>query len=210
MTLSTQFLTMLSMIGMGALFGTMLDTYQRFLQRSKRKHWLVFLNDILFWTIQALLIFYILFLINKGEIRFYIFIALLCGFAAYQSLFKSLYLRILELIITSFISFYIFLKKLTSILVFKPVRGLIQLAIFIIVFIGRGLITLVKFILKVLLFIVKFPLRWLGTILLIFWKLMPKRIKKTVEKLYNRTAGIFRSVKNYFNMLLEKWKNRKK
>lgn len=210
MTLSTQFLTMLSMIGMGALFGTMLDTYQRFLQRSKRKHWLVFLNDILFWTIQALLIFYTLFLINKGEIRFYIFVALLCGFAAYQSLFKSLYLRILELIITSFISFYNFLKKLISILVFKPVRGLIQLGIFIVVFIGRGLITLVNFILKVLLFIVKFPLIWLGKILLIFWKLMPKRIKKTVEKLYNRTAGIFKPVKNYFNMLLDKWKNRKK
>lgn len=198
------------MIGMGALFGTMLDTYQRFLQRSKRKHWLVFLNDILFWTIQALLIFYTLFLINKGEIRFYIFVALLCGFAAYQSLFKSLYLRILELIITSFISFYNFLKKLISILVFKPVRGLIQLGIFIVVFIGRGLITLVNFILKVLLFIVKFPLIWLGKILLIFWKLMPKRIKKTVEKLYNRTAGIFKPVKNYFNMLLDKWKNRKK
>jgi spore cortex biosynthesis protein YabQ len=210
MTLSAQFLTMLSMIGMGALFGTMLDTYQRFLQRSKRKHWLVFLNDLLFWTIQALLIFYTLFLINKGEIRFYIFIALLCGFAAYQSLFKGLYLRILELMINSFISFYSFLRKMTSILVFKPVRGLIQLGIFIIVFIGRGLITLVKFIFKVILVIVKFILRWVGKILLIFWKLMPKRIKKTVEKLYNRTAGIFKPIKNYFYKLLDKWKTRNK
>jgi spore cortex biosynthesis protein YabQ len=209
MTLSTQFLTMMSMIGMGALFGTMLDTYQRFLQRSKRKHWLVFLNDILFWTIQALLIFYILFLINKGEIRFYIFIALLCGFAAYQSLFKSLYLRILEVLITSFISFYSFLVKLISMLVFKPVRGLIQLGIFIIVFIGRGLITLVKFIFKVLLLIVKFVFRWVGNILLIFWKLLPKGIKKSVEKLYNKTAGIFSPIKNNFNKLLTKWKNRK-
>jgi spore cortex biosynthesis protein YabQ len=209
MTLSTQFLTMLSMIGMGALFGTTLDTYQRFLQRSKRKHWLVFLNDILFWTIQALLIFYILFLINKGEIRFYIFIALLCGFAAYQSLFKSLYLRVLEVLITSFISFYSFLVKMISMLVFKPVRGLIQLGIFIVVFIGRGLITLVKFIFKVLLLIVKFVFRWVGNILLIFWKLLPKRIKKSVEKLYNKTAGFFKPIKNNFNKLLDKWKTRK-
>jgi spore cortex biosynthesis protein YabQ len=209
MTLSTQFLTMLSMIGMGALFGTMLDTYQRFLQRSRRKHWLVFLNDILFWTIQALLIFYILYLINKGEIRFYIFIALLCGFAAYQSLFKSLYLRILEELITSFISFYSFLVKMISILVFKPVRGLIQLGIFIVVFIGRGLITLVKFIFKVLLLIVKFVFRWAGNILLIFWKLLPKRIKKSVEKLYNKTAGFLQPIKNNFNKLLDKWKTRK-
>jgi spore cortex biosynthesis protein YabQ len=198
------------MIGMGALFGTMLDTYQRFLQRSKRKHWLVFLNDILFWGIQALLIFYILFLINKGEIRFYIFIALLCGFAAYQSLFKSIYVRILEVIIRSFISFYSFLKKMISILVFKPVRGLIQLVIFIILFIGRGLITLVKFILKTVLLIVKTVLKWVGNILLIFWKLLPKRIKKTVEKLYNRTAGFFKPIKNTFTKLLEKWKTRNK
>ena len=49
MTLSTQFMTMLSMIGMGTLFGAMFDTYQRFLNRPKRKQWIVFFNDLLFW-----------------------------------------------------------------------------------------------------------------------------------------------------------------
>jgi spore cortex biosynthesis protein YabQ len=209
MTLSTQFLTMLSMIGMGALFGTTLDTYQRFLQRSKRKNWLVFLNDILFWTIQALLIFYILFLVNKGEIRFYIFIALLCGFAAYQSLFKGLYLRILEELIISFISFYSFMKKMTIIMVFKPVKGLIQLGIFILLIIGRGLLTLVKFILKAILVLVKIPLGIVGKILLFFWKLLPKGIKKYVEKLYNKTAGKLKGIKNTINNFLEKWKRQK-
>jgi spore cortex biosynthesis protein YabQ len=197
------------MIGMGAIFGTMLDTYQRFLQRSKRKHWLVFLNDILFWAIQALLVFYILFLVNKGEIRFYIFIALVCGFAAYQSLFRRLYLRILEELISSFVSFYIFLKKLTIILLFRPVQGLIQIGMFIILFFGRGLYTLVKFVLKALLFIMKFILQIVGKILLIFWKPLPKKIKKPVEKLYNRTAGILLKIKNTINKFPEKWKKRK-
>ena len=210
MTLSTQFLTMLSMIGMGALFGTMLDTYQRFLHRSKRKHWLVFLNDILFWIIQALLIFYILFLINKGEIRFYIFIALVCGFAAYQSLLKGIYLRILEVLISSFISLYNFLKKLVLLLVFKPVHGLIQLVIFTILLVGRGLISLVKFVFRVLLLIIKFILNVIKKILLIFWKLLPKGIKKNVEKLYNRTAGNFKGIKNTISKWLEKWKKRDK
>ncbi len=94
MTLSTQFLTMLSMIGMGSLFGAMLDTYQRFLKRPKRKSLIVFINDLFFWIIQALLIFYTLFQVNNGELRFYIFLALLCGFAAYQSLFKRLIFKI--------------------------------------------------------------------------------------------------------------------
>jgi spore cortex biosynthesis protein YabQ len=210
MTLSTQFLTMLSMIGMGALFGMMLDTYQRFLQRSKRKHWLIFLNDILFWGLQALLIFYILFLVNQGEIRFYIFIALLCGFAAYQSLFKRFYLRALEMAIASFISLYQFLRKTVLILVFKPALALFQLVIAIILIIGRGLITLVKFIFKVLILLLRFILKTLGKILLIFWKLLPNGIKKRIEKLYNSLAGNFSVIKNTTVKFFGKWKNRQK
>lgn len=123
MTLSTQFLTMLSMIGMGALFGVMLDTYQRFLQRPKRKSWIVFINDLLFWIIQALFVFYVLFLANNGELRFYIFIALLCGFAAYQSLLRDIYRKLLELLITAVVAVYRFIKGAIHLLVYKPVMG---------------------------------------------------------------------------------------
>jgi len=194
------------MIGMGALFGMMLDTYQRFLHRSRRKHWLVFVNDILFWVIQALLIFYILFLVNKGEVRFYIFIALLCGFAAYQSMLKMIYLRILELGISVFITVMRFLKRTFLLLVFKPVRGLAQLVTSLIILLGRGLFTLVKFILKILRLVMKLILNLLKRILLILWKLLPKRIKKTVETLYNKTAGKFKKIKNSFGKWLIKWK----
>ena len=129
MTLSTQFLTMLSMVGIGSLFGVMFDTYQRFLNRPKRKHWIVFINDLLFWIIQSIIVFYTLFLVNNGELRFYIFIALLCGFAAYQSLFKTIYLRLLEMVIFSVISVYRFFKKTFQLLIYKPIVGIIQLAI---------------------------------------------------------------------------------
>jgi len=96
MSLSVQFYTMLAMIAMGSFFGGTLDTYNRFLQRRKRKRWVVFVHDVLFWLCQSLLLFYVLFLVNAGEVRFYIFIALLCGFAAYQALFKNGYLKLLE------------------------------------------------------------------------------------------------------------------
>ena len=99
MTLSTQFMTMLAMIGMGIFFGAALDTYNRFLKRRKRKSWLVFINDVLFWILQSLFIFFVLFRVNQGELRFYIFIALLCGFAGYQSVFKGIYLKWLEMLI---------------------------------------------------------------------------------------------------------------
>lgn len=209
MNLSTQFLTMLSMIGMGSLFGVMFDTYQRFLKRPKRKHWIVFFNDVLFWMVQALIIFYTLFLVNNGELRFYIFIALICGFAAYQSLFKGMYLRSLEFSIKTVISIYRFLTKTFHLLIYKPVVGLIQLVIIIILSIGRGLLTLVKFVYRVLLFILKILLGIVQKILIIFWKLLPKSLKKSVEKLYNRTAGKFKEIVNYIKKWIDKWKKRK-
>jgi spore cortex biosynthesis protein YabQ len=208
MTLSTQFFTLLSMIGMGSLFGAMFDTYQRFLNRPKRKQWIVFINDLLFWIIQAVIIFYTLFLVNNGELRFYIFLALICGFAAYQSLFKGIYLHLLEFVIKSIIAIIRLIKKTFHLLVYKPIVGLIQLIIIIIVAIGRGLLTLVKFISKVLLLIVKIILFPLQKILWLFWKLLPKSIKKSVEKLYNKTAGIFQRIRNYITKLINRWKNR--
>jgi spore cortex biosynthesis protein YabQ len=210
MTLSTQFLTMISMIGMGSLFGVMFDTYQRFLDRPNRKSWIVFFNDLLFWVIQALIIFYILFLVNNGELRFYIFVALLCGFAAYQSLFKGVYLRLLEFMIKTAIAIYRFIRRAFQLLIYKPVVGLIQLVISIIILIGRGLFSLVKFVLKVLLFILKIFWVPVVKIILILWKLLPKSIKKYVEKLYNRTAGIFMEIKNYLLKLIKKFKKPKK
>ena len=209
MTLTTQFLTMLSMIGMGSLFGAMFDTYQRFLNRPKQKAWIVFINDILFWVIQALIIFYTLFIVNSGELRFYIFIALLCGFAAYQALLKGIYLRLLEIGIQSVIAIYNFIRKMIQLLIYKPIIGLIQLLIVIILALGRGLLTLVKFVYKVLLFILKVTLFPLQKITLLFWKLLPKSIKKTVEKLYNKTAGNLKEIMNYINKWRDKWKRKK-
>jgi spore cortex biosynthesis protein YabQ len=209
MTLSTQFLTMLSMIGMGSLFGVMFDTYQRFLDRPNRKSWIVFINDLLFWVIQALIIFYILFLVNNGELRFYIFVALLCGFAAYQSLFKGIYLKLLEAMIRSVIALYQFFRRGFQLLIYKPVVGIIQLLISIIILLGRGTFSLVKFILKVILFILKVLWVPIVKIIIILWKLLPKSIKKYVEKLYNKTAGIFMEIKNYLVKWSKKWKRPK-
>ncbi|KAB2328839.1 spore cortex biosynthesis protein YabQ [Cytobacillus depressus] len=196
MTLSTQFLTMLSMIGMGSMFGAALDTYNRFLKRSNRKSWIVFINDILFWIVQGLAIFYILFIVNRGELRFYIFIALLCGFAAYQSLIKHIYLRLLEIVISMIISIYRFIVKVIYLGLFKPIRGLILFAISLLVMTSRGLLSLLKMLFKISLFICKvalLPIKWIFVLL---WKVLPKRLKKSVEKLYNRMAGFSKRIKN--------------
>lgn len=210
MTLSTQFMTMLAMIGMGSYFGAALDTYQRFLQRSKIKSWIVFCNDILFWLFQGLSIFYVLFLVNKGELRFYIFLALLCGFAAYQSLLKQAYLRLLEIVISMVISIYRFFVKAFLILIYNPIYTLTLSLLSLIVLLGKGLLALARGISKVLLFIVRIvlkPFEWIG---LLFWNILPKRIKKVLEKLYNNGAGFFYRIKNTLIKRISNWKKSKK
>ncbi|BCB01931.1 spore cortex biosynthesis protein YabQ [Bacillus sp. KH172YL63] len=198
MTLSVQFYTMLSMIGMGALFGASLDTYSRFLNRSERKRWLVFVNDILFWILQALSIFYILFVVNFGEIRFYIFLALLCGFAGYQALIKQYYLSFLGRVIQFFISLYNFGVKMVKNLVYSPIKWMVVLLITLVLSVGKGLLSVILFILRVILKVgqwaiklVTAPIWW---ILKGIWNLLPKNLTKRVEKLYNRMAGIYQDV----------------
>lgn len=202
---------MLAMIGMGSLFGASLDTHNRFLNRAKRKSWIVFINDILFWAFQGLSIFYVLFSVNMGELRFYIFLALLCGFAAYQSMFKKVYLKLLEQVITITINVYVFIVKAVKVLVVRPLQFLAATVLSLLLLTGRGLYVLMKWLLAVLLWLLN-NLLWkpIKMILLLFWKLLPKTVKKSVEKLYNKLAGILIVVKNYSTKPIKWLKNFKK
>ncbi|MCA0170812.1 spore cortex biosynthesis protein YabQ [Bacillus sp. RAR_GA_16] len=99
MTLSVQFYTMVAMVAMGVWLGIAMDTYSRFLHPNRKKNVWLYANDVIFWLLQGLLIFYVLYLVNEGAIRFYVFLAILCGYSAYRALFQPLYRRLLERII---------------------------------------------------------------------------------------------------------------
>ncbi|MFD1736910.1 spore cortex biosynthesis protein YabQ [Bacillus salitolerans] len=200
MSLTIQFYTMLAMIGMGSWIGAALDTYGRFLKRPTRARWFVFINDVFFWIVQGLVIFYILLLVNEGELRFYVFLALLCGYAAYKSLFQSYYNKLLEFIITTVIKLYKFLAKLVRVLIIRPIQLLIQATIVV-------LVGLWNILLKILILLIKIcftPIKWIGIIL---WKLVPKKIKM----FFSQVAGFFKQIKNLkttwkkFKDFLKKW-----
>jgi spore cortex biosynthesis protein YabQ len=208
MTLSVQFYTMLAMVGMGSVFGATLDTYNRFLNRTSRKRWLVFLNDLLFWILQALFIFYILFSVNFGEVRFYIFIALLCGFAGYQALLKDLYKKLLEKIIQSCISLYKFSVKMVKNLVYSPIKWLVLLLVSIFLGLGKVIWAILRFLIKAILSILKIvftPVLW---VVKLISSLLPKNIKKFVEKLYNKFAGYLFPFVKVIKTKLKKWLKR--
>jgi spore cortex biosynthesis protein YabQ len=197
MSLTTQLATMLAMIGMGSWLGAALDTYNRFLQRQDRKHWIVFMNDILFWIVQGLVIFYVLLLVNEGELRFYIFLAILCGYAAYQSLFRIIYLKVLEWMISLAMRLYRFFIRLCYYLIVRPIQLFLQTLLVFSFFIWKSFL----FVLRILYQCIKLlfaPVRWIGFII---WRGIPQNWQETLKNFFSHLAGIIRQVKN----MIVKW-----
>ncbi|MBE6183228.1 spore cortex biosynthesis protein YabQ [Heyndrickxia ginsengihumi] len=204
MSLTTQFYTMLAMIAMGSFFGGTLDTYNRFLKRKKRKRWIVFIHDLFFWIFQGLVLFYVLFMINFGEVRFYIFVAILCGFAAYQALMREIYLKLLESFIFIIKTMIHFLANLVRTLIYQPIKGLILLFISLLTGSVKLLYTIVKTVMKMLIWVIKIifkPLLWLFAALSY---LMPKGMKRWIENVFVSFAGKLRWLKN-INVYIKEW-----
>ncbi|MFB5663763.1 spore cortex biosynthesis protein YabQ [Alteribacillus sp. HJP-4] len=98
MSLSVQFQTMIAMLTAGGLIGMNLDIYHRSTVSFVKAVWSRFVWDILFWVVQALLVFYLLLRINEGEIRIYIYPGLLAGFIVYRKYGRHKFLRGMETI----------------------------------------------------------------------------------------------------------------
>ncbi|MGN1401648.1 MAG: spore cortex biosynthesis protein YabQ [Bacillus sp. (in: firmicutes)] len=192
---------------MGSYFGASLDTYQFFLKRPVRNRILVFIYDLLFWLTQALLIFYVLFLVNEGELRFYLFLALLCGFSAYQALFKTGYMATLRMVIRIVIAILIFFRNLVNNLVIRPIKWLVSVIYFLLRNIVIGLFSLLKLIIKLSLWAIKVisaPLVW---IIRQIYNMFPDYLTSKLEKIYNLCRGFFGNIQNTIFKLLKKWKN---
>ncbi|MBM7704904.1 spore cortex biosynthesis protein YabQ [Metabacillus iocasae] len=189
MSLNIQFYTMIAMISMGSYLGAALDTYRYFFNRSKIAHWLTFINDFLFWILQSLCIFYVLFQVNEGELRFYAFLALLCGFAAYQSLFKQLYLKVLQLLVSIFVRLYRFILSLFNVFLVKPIRWLLHVIILCVIALYKLLISTLKVMMKV----VFTPFKWVS---LLIWRMMPGRVKKFFRHIWKYIEGFQKKIKN--------------
>jgi len=185
-----------------------LDTYNRFLKREERAHWIVFVNDVLFWAVQALFVFYVLLLVNDGELRFYLFLALLCGYAAYQSLLRSLYVRVLEGLIWLAVRFGQALARLFRYMVIRPLVLLGQMALALLLFVWRIIVWTVRFLLLVvwkITLLLFAPLRWAG---MVAWRRMPPHRRVWLGKFFRRLKGFAGQIKNTkekIGMWLAKW-----
>jgi spore cortex biosynthesis protein YabQ len=199
MTLTVQFQTMLSMVFMGIWIGMAVDTYSRFIHEKRKWHWLHFLNDLLFWLVQALLVFYVLLHVNQAEIRFYIFIALICGYAAYRALFETIYKRVLEWFVSAVVSLFRFLFNLFNSLLVMPIKWLIMIITGILLYVLKILQRIAIVLLKILFS----PFKWIGRLV---WRFIPKQKWYNLKEKYLKVAGFFNSVKNK----VSNWKGKKK
>ncbi|GGJ75665.1 spore cortex biosynthesis protein YabQ [Anoxybacillus voinovskiensis] len=202
MSLTTQLETMLAMIGMGGWLGIALDTYNRFLKRSKRSRFIVFFHDLFFWMLQALFIFYVLLLTNDGELRVYIFLALLCGYAAYQSLFRHMYLKLLETMIRCCIALYRFFLRTCYYVIVQPLRLLLQLFLWTALLIWRVVLFFIRILFRCIVFFL-LPFRALGKWL---WSMIPWKWREPVEKFLRVLAGFIQKAKNRMLRWSIKWR----
>lgn len=189
MSLTVQLYTMLSMAAMGIYLGAAIDTYGRLSRRRPSFNWIIACNDVLFWLVQALVVFYVLLHSNNGEIRFYIFLALLCGFAGYQSLMKQTYQRVLEYMIGKTIQLYHFIVRLIIVLLINPIKYLLKLLYSLCIMVLTTCLTIILFMLNM----VWKPLRWI-LFLLFKWTGVNRLIEKT-KPIIQKIKGFIRYMK---------------
>lgn len=193
MSLTVQLQTMLAMVAMGGWLGMAIDTYSRLIRGRSWNKWITVINDSLFWVLQGLFIFFVLLQVNEGEMRFYILVALLCGYSCYRALLDNMYMKILEAIIQGIIKTYRFCKAALFILIINPIKQILKFSYKLCMILLSFLITVIFFLLK----IIYTPFIWIGRG---FWRLLPKKkLKKLKGKL-----GFFTKVKNYIMRWIQK------
>ncbi|SFM31029.1 spore cortex biosynthesis protein YabQ [Salibacterium qingdaonense] len=129
MTLAVQFQTMAAMLVMGVGTGISLDIYERLFVQLIPSSWIRAGGDILFWFLQALIVFYVLFWVNSGDLRFYIFPVLALGFLLYRYLGRASFLRILEFFCRTVNQMYRIFSAVVKILILHPLNFILQLAV---------------------------------------------------------------------------------
>jgi len=184
--LTVQLQTMLAMVAMGGWLGIAIDTYSRLIRGRKWYKWITVINDSLFWILQGLFIFYILLQINEGEMRFYILLALLCGYSCYRAFLDQIYQRVLETTISAIIKIFRFCKTAVIVLFINPTKGLLKFFYMMCMMIISFLTAVIFFLLR----LVYTPFIWIGRII--------RRILSN-EKLvkYKNKLGFIRKIKNY-------------
>lgn len=141
MTLDVQFQAMLAMVLAGFYVGIALETFRYFSPLWQKSLLWKYTLEIFFWTLQTIVVFFLLYNVNAGELRFYLFLAFFLGFSMYKALFSSLYQRLLRKMVAFFKALFLYLWRFVDYFIIKPVRGIILFLLKILLFFTRLIMT---------------------------------------------------------------------
>jgi spore cortex biosynthesis protein YabQ len=152
MTLQEQFASLSLMMAAGVWIGASFSVHQRLIRPLRRRLLTVILTDLLFWLVQALLLFTILLPVNEGVLRFYLFLGLALGFAFYKGLLEKPFLHLFDVVLSIFIRTWRLITKCVYNLLVRPLYLLLKL-------IFRLCKMTVNAVLKIVLFLLLLPLK---------------------------------------------------
>lgn len=120
----------------GVLIGIIFDIFRISRKTIKTSDFVTYIEDFLFWIITSIILLYSIFTYNNGELRFFMFLAVILGFLLYLftissylikinvkiiNLVKKVFLKIFEIIYNPFIKVFKILKKI----IIKPILFII-------------------------------------------------------------------------------------
>ena len=101
----------------GILIGLLFDFFRILRKSFKTNDFITYVEDIVFWILTGIILLYSIFLFNNGEIRLFMFIAVLLGLIIYMlsistyiikvnvkiiNFFKTIILKIISIILIPF------------------------------------------------------------------------------------------------------------
>lgn len=116
----------------GVLIGIIFDIFRILRKTIKTSDFVTYIEDFLFWVITSIILFYSIFTYNNGELRFFMFLAVILGFVLYIctissylikinvkiiNVIKRIFLKLFEIIYKPLIKTFKILKKV----IFKPI-----------------------------------------------------------------------------------------
>ena len=137
MELSTQIRTFLLILTTGIFLGILFDTY-RVLRRHFQPPWLVTsLTDLIYCLLASAIAFTALLAGNWGELRFYVFIALLIGIVAYYRLVSQYVVKLIMALLVLIAKICHVTKLAVATVIIKPAVLFMRTALWPFRFMGK-------------------------------------------------------------------------
>lgn len=100
----------------GIAIAIIFDIFRILRRTFKTADYITYIEDILFWIITGFILLYAIFIFNNGEIRLYLFVAILIGSLLYiitlSKYFIKINVKILTILVTPFRKCFAFLAKI--------------------------------------------------------------------------------------------------